>query len=993
MDEHPSENPTAIDSPVDTTSKTTSTTTENAHTPMHPPTIRIDELHVSLRRTGADGVEYELQCTRHVTAANTLALPVFEEWMHDGELVLRASGLCDGGFSASLDIEKTRIGTAVQARTGASSTAFLHFSIEFVVPLQSLGAWMQSASACASFSDPYASADSVRVGLVLTPGDRLLHLLRMRLRKMQQPGPQLTSVDLVDRTDSMLFDGPERHLFDLQNPEEGIWTGTGVWRLCLLGIWNNAPRDGFVFDEHATYVDHAHKRANDPSDLLWEDVPWRGTDAGNSEYGGSGADSENGGDAGNSENTEAPGVSSPGRVHKIAEFLFNSSHEQLDDVPPEGRDVALDITVKHALQVDETDYVLSWFVPMPLRVRNPAARLSQFKRLSAVGLDFGTTSTVAAYHHKGYRSLLRLGGYDGANSFENPTYLLIEDHAALWANMKQATSTHRFPNLLRIVKASHAARDEMAQSPNAVVGELKNLPERVVVLDQAPQLRDRQKQADFILDETKVRTLIRTYAYLLGRAINRPGQDVYLQYWLTHPAKVDKQSRALLEEELRAGILLSIPEGIPASDVVVSMRASEPEAFAAEVCPELAGHPAIAPLVEKHGELRFAVFDFGGGTVDIACGRFRPATETETQQSGAYTVIETLQVGGDDHLGGDYITHEFAWITHQYEKHLPEMQAKQVPMMRPTTVPPNTLSSMPFLYKRSLAGRQNMIRFERSLQLEQVKFRKANRPKRVDPLIAVALDGSAIEVTSLCTDVDGLHEALSTHFQQRIRDGVKLLASVLRNTDWGGQGDWTQQGVVILLAGNSSRSEYLEQVLGQELGLAGIKIWHPSSSGEFHQVVLYETMPKLERGVRTVGVSPKTAVALGALRIANREVHLVRRAHGFGYFLGDLKGFPPKFVPLISMGAPSCDAGEFGPHFVDFGPWDAQKPLRVCKDYEQGAMTGNDPRLFIVPTNLSAQGPGRLYACVTGPDEVALYFEQPNQPSAKTTINLAKYMD
>src|SRR5207253_1346992 len=99
-------------------------------------------------------------------------------------------------------------------------------------------------------------------------------------------------------------------------------------------------------------------------------------------------------------------------------------------------------------------------------------------------------------------------------------------------------------------------------------------------LDQSPQLRDRERQRDFLLDEARVRVLIRAYAYLLGRAINRPGQDVYLHYWLTHPAKFDERSRALLEEEIKNGILLSIPQGIPAASVTVGMRASEPEAFA-----------------------------------------------------------------------------------------------------------------------------------------------------------------------------------------------------------------------------------------------------------------------------------------------------------------------------------------------------------------------------------------------------------------------------
>ena len=36
--------------------------------------------------------------------------------------------------------------------------------------------------------------------------------------------------------------------------------------------------------------------------------------------------------------------------------------------------------------------------------------------------------------------------------------------------------------------------------------------------------------------------------------------------------------RKLLEEEIKNGILLSIPEGIPASEVSVAMSASEPRA-------------------------------------------------------------------------------------------------------------------------------------------------------------------------------------------------------------------------------------------------------------------------------------------------------------------------------------------------------------------------------------------------------------------------------
>jgi hypothetical protein len=411
-----------------------------------------------------------------------------------------------------------------------------------------------------------------------------------------------------------------------------------------------------------------------------------------------------------------------------------------------------------------------------VRLRDPSVRLQAFKRLSAVGIDFGTTATVAAFTHRGFRSLMRLGAPSTdanatAHPAENPTYLLVDDHERLWSEMASRSDSpgeaaRRFPDLFDVVQASHAAREMIGRFPNAVVGEIKSLPERVILLDQSPQLRDRARQADFLLDEPRVRMLVRAYAYLLGRAINRPGQEVYLQYRLTYPAEFDERARALLEEEIRAGILLSIPESIPATEVNVVMRATEPEAYAAEVCPELVSHPQIEPLVAKYGELRFAVFDFGGGTLDIACGRYRPATEAEQAQSGCSSVIETLQVAGNEHLGGDYLTHELVWLLHQHDAILPEMEQKDVPMQRPQTVPENKLARHPHLYKRSLAGRQNKIRFERDLGVEAVKFKRANHLAQPASLVANRLDATETSVDAPRTAGDAVNTRLAQHLEE-----------------------------------------------------------------------------------------------------------------------------------------------------------------------------------------------------------------------------------
>jgi hypothetical protein len=934
------------------------------------PRARFDELSILIRRGAPNGVRMEIKPAGIVTAATEHVLPLFEGWVPNAELVVRAAGVCEGPFAVALEADGAIVGTAVQADV-IEGTPRGTFSFEIAVPLRAVA--------------HHADTDLV-LGVVLQPPGRKVTLVHLTLQSIAGHGPHIASLDLLESTDSVLFDAPERRLFDLQNPEEGLWIGTGKWRLRLFADWGKSDGEAYVLDARPAHIFHRWQRAGDTTDVIYEDATRRA-----------------------------------GGRRTYAELILDSSHPDIGPIPQEGKDLPLDLIVEHALTFGAgasgapssaipgatpsgapaggavngaNSCVCAWHAALPIRLRDPLPLLKTFQRLSAVGIDFGTTSTVAALYHKGYRSLMRLGSSSSkdSKSAENPTYLLIEDHERLWTEMARIAESARFPNLLRVVRGSHAAYDAMAESPNAVVGELKSLPERVISLDQSPQLRDRERQRDFLLDEARVRVLVRTYAYLLGRAINRPGQDVYLHYWLTHPAKFDERARKLLEEEIKNGILLSIPQGIPAEEVTVEMSASEPEAFAAEVCPELAAHPALEPLISKFGEMRFAVFDFGGGTLDVACGRFRPATEAEQQVRGSATVIETLQVSGDDHLGGDYLTHELVWLTHQYDKHLPEMEEKEAPMMRPQTIPPNNLANKPHLYKRSLAGRQNRVRFERELGLEEVKFGPVHEPKRVEELLAARLDGSEVRLASLKTDLPGLHAKLKDHLGARIRDGVKLMKSMLTVTPWGGEGDWREQGVVVLLAGNSSRSEFVERALAEELGVPELKVWQPDSSGPFQQVVRYETPARTERGATIVGVTPKTAVALGALKIANHEVQLVRRTQGFSYFLGDLRGFPPKFLALIPMGAQAADPAVFGPHYIDFGRWDSKMPLRVAREYVPGKMTSNDPRISMIPTGLPVGAVGKLFVCVVTPDEVALCLQREGQEPLVSTVNLGKYM-
>jgi hypothetical protein len=887
-----------------------------------------------------------------VTAAHQPALIAFAAHAGRSRLVLRARGFCAGPFSAQLELAGKRVGAVAQ---GVVTSTAGEFDLELSVNAEDI--------------PPVQGEGLHKVAIVLSNG-RTLTVTHAKIIAVPGPAPGLRSFDVSDVTDTLLYDAPPRKGVDLSNPEEGFWLGSGRFHLRARAEWTRASGgDGALswrLDPAPMSVSHDQRAHGDERDALYEDPSLRKGESTFSEAG----------------------------------FVFDTSHpDHRGKVSAAGTDIHVRLAVEHGLECGGRRFRLVWRREFSLRLRDPSTLLPTFKRLSAVGIDFGTSATVAAFTTKGYRSLMRLGAPRAdATPAENPTFLLIEDHEALFRALGSASdpssdAMHRCPDLVGLVQASHLARDALRTAPNAVVGEIKSLPERVMQLDQSPLLRDRKKHADFLLDEARVRALVRAYAYILGRAINRPGQEVFLRYWLTWPAEFDERAKALLEQEIRAGILASIPEGIASSDVTVQMSSSEPEAYAAEVCPELANHPALEPVLNKHGELRFAVFDFGGGTLDIACGRYRPATEQEQAQSGASAVIEVLQVAGDDHLGGDYLTSEFAWLSHQHPTVFSEVEANDVPMQRPPTVPENKLARGAHLYKRSLAGRQNQIRFVRELELEQLKFKRTNTIPKRERVKAVRIDGSEVDLQSFAKDNTALRDALVSHLEARIEEGARLLLSMLQNIAWGGEGDWRAQGVQILLAGNSSRGEHVARALGKVLGYPELKVWRPTDAGEPEGVILYEVPSRLERGVEVIGVTPKTAVALGALKIANREVHLVRAQQGFSYFVGDMRGFPPKFVALVPMGTLPSNPDEWGSHYIDFGTWDALKPLRVAKEYVAGKMSSSDPRLLTIPTGLPAGASGRLYVCVVTPSKIALHLVlHEGDGHLRAEVNLAPYL-
>ena len=86
------------------------------------PRVRVDELATLIQRPLPNGVRLELRPSRPVTAASDQVLPLFEGWIPNAELCVRASGLTDGPFWAALDVGGNAIGSPVGATSSTRSS-------------------------------------------------------------------------------------------------------------------------------------------------------------------------------------------------------------------------------------------------------------------------------------------------------------------------------------------------------------------------------------------------------------------------------------------------------------------------------------------------------------------------------------------------------------------------------------------------------------------------------------------------------------------------------------------------------------------------------------------------------------------------------------------------------------------------------------------------------------------------------------------------------
>lgn len=522
---------------------------------------------------------------------------------------------------------------------------------------------------------------------------------------------------------------------------------------------------------------------------------------------------------------------------------------------------------------------------------------------SVVSIDFGTSSTCAAFQPSGNIQLLRLSGdlkttKTGEKVYENPTNLMLYDWDAFysqWSNDNPDTPILCAPMLnkdngeLDIQYADYDSGytvDKIFQEIDdarghrkmaAILTRLKSIPKYLANGDDIKFVpyKDVHGLDISVVDDPQKEDKnhfnpIRFYGYLLGRIINNPARHCYYKkYYVSYPVKFDSNIREIIRSSLADGILRSLPRPVrenmdPYEDVKME--------YAESVACLGALIPSQLHLREDGSPQIFAIFDLGGGTLDTAFGIYRAANDDEMEVAD-YT-IQLLGIGGDPHAGGETLIHRLAFKIYRDNKD--ELQNLKIPFQlplgeplpadldetlirrRPDKVTEANLRTMveklcrPMFQYNGDHVDGNLSEIFRDLSNKQFGAEAGNS------VLITLRDKENQEHEGIRLTVDGIDDFIENAIKEIIANFKKeMFATFEQKWDFmeaAEVADFTPDDVAIFLGGNTSRQHFVKEVMNEEFPGSLIKMIGEEEDGS-------SSRNPSER------ITVKTAVAFGQLSI------------------------------------------------------------------------------------------------------------------------------
>ena len=377
---------------------------------------------------------------------------------------------------------------------------------------------------------------------------------------------------------------------------------------------------------------------------------------------------------------------------------------------------------------------------------------------------------------------------------------------------------------------------------------------------------------------------IEIYAYYIGCRINNMAQySIFLEYYLSFPVTYELEVKNRILNSFRKGIMKSLPNSILNDEEVmkrfrVVFGASEPASYAITALKKFCVEPDL------ENEIGYSVFDFGGGTTDFSYGIYR---EKENSRKYDYEIQE-LESGGDKYLGGENLLALIAFDVFLQN--------------REKLVNGNYFISLP-ANKKSEIGFETFVSEASQAEYNMKKMMEAMRDYWEGKLEESLKDSGKVTVylsnkenqyknEELDVDYDRLDEILKKNIYGGIISFLEKFDIVFNNKKL--------KEIYIFLAGNSSKSKFVEEIFENEL------------TEEFKQKynIILKNAYSIEEETegKVIGLNSKTGVAFGLveLREGNGEVEYIpfrniakNEEINFKYCLGYSK--KRRFIPVINF--------------------------------------------------------------------------------------------